>query len=213
MCGYVLQDGSCQDAFPWEVSLPLFFAILPAIFLAGLPDRKSDATAGKLTVCVLLGARRTVLLAGACVVAAVVSAIGADWFHWAQDAYRHIAWLAIPHDGHFGLRRARCPAKRAGGKWQRGVTPRSRRVTRATSVSLAPVTDIFHKTVPFLSGSVGHRTRGSRPDVQIAGPPVFSRKDRYHDRPSLELGASIFPQAAIIPKVSVSAAVGHAAGL
>lgn len=53
--GFLLYGGSWGDPVPWLVSLPLGLSILPAIVLAGLPDRPADAEAGKRTLAVLTG--------------------------------------------------------------------------------------------------------------------------------------------------------------
>lgn len=97
LCGYVLQAGGWGDAFPWLLSAPLFLAILPAILLAGVPDRLSDEAAGKRTLCVRLGSRHTVLLAAVLSIAAVLSAIGSNGLSGANHVYRHIGWFVVPH--------------------------------------------------------------------------------------------------------------------
>lgn len=63
LCGYLLQGGGWRDPFPWLVSLPMFLAILPSIIVAGFPDLEADQQAGKRTLAVRLGHRRTLLLA------------------------------------------------------------------------------------------------------------------------------------------------------
>jgi 1,4-dihydroxy-2-naphthoate octaprenyltransferase len=97
LCGYVLQTGGWRDAFPWILSFPLFLAILPSILLAGIPDRPSDEAAGKRTLCVRLGSRKTVVLAAVLSIAAVLSAIGSNGLPEANHAYRHIGWFVVPH--------------------------------------------------------------------------------------------------------------------
>lgn len=63
LAGYVAQGGSWQDSRPWLLALPLGVAILPAILLAGCPDRTADQAAAKRTLVVLLGRRSTAWLA------------------------------------------------------------------------------------------------------------------------------------------------------
>lgn len=70
LAGYVAQGGAWQDSLPWLLALPLGVAILPAILLAGCPDRTADQAAAKRTLVVLLGKRRTARLAMAAVVGA-----------------------------------------------------------------------------------------------------------------------------------------------
>jgi len=63
LAGYVAQGGAWQDSLPWLLALPLGVAILPAILLAGCPDRTADQAAAKRTLVVLVGKRRTARLA------------------------------------------------------------------------------------------------------------------------------------------------------
>jgi 1,4-dihydroxy-2-naphthoate polyprenyltransferase len=53
--GHGLQGGDLLDPVPWALSLPLFFAVLCAITLSGIPDYQADHSAGKQTLAVLLG--------------------------------------------------------------------------------------------------------------------------------------------------------------
>ena len=59
LCGYFFQTGLFDNLNPWLTSLPLFFATLAAICLAGIPDHRADATVSKKTFSVLFGQRRT----------------------------------------------------------------------------------------------------------------------------------------------------------
>jgi putative NADPH-quinone reductase/1,4-dihydroxy-2-naphthoate octaprenyltransferase len=85
LCGYAFQGGAWTNAWPWLVAVPLFFAILPAITLSGIPDYSADRAVGKGTIAVRLGPRVAVRLAQATTVVAAVMApallpqlIGAD---------------------------------------------------------------------------------------------------------------------------------------
>jgi len=61
--GYVAQGGGILAAQPWFLAVVIALAILPAILLAGIPDRTADGEAGKMTLVVRLGTERSVQLA------------------------------------------------------------------------------------------------------------------------------------------------------
>ncbi len=63
LCGYVFQGGSWTNPLPWVLSMPLLLAILPAIILAGIPDRLADKEVSKGVIAVLWGPRKAVLMA------------------------------------------------------------------------------------------------------------------------------------------------------
>ncbi len=73
LCGYIFQCGRWGDPLPWLVSIPLFFAILPAITLSGLPDARADRLAGKKTLAVRMGPAGAVKLSAVFVTLAAVS--------------------------------------------------------------------------------------------------------------------------------------------
>ncbi|MBC7625533.1 MAG: NAD(P)H-dependent oxidoreductase [Aeromicrobium sp.] len=70
MAGYLVQGGSWMNSAPWLLALPLGFAVLPSILLAGCPDREADEAAAKRTLVVKLGKRGAVRLAMVATVAA-----------------------------------------------------------------------------------------------------------------------------------------------
>ncbi|MFA7505532.1 MAG: NAD(P)H-dependent oxidoreductase [Burkholderiaceae bacterium] len=72
--GFIAHGGSPGSTLPWLVGLPMGLAILPAILLAGVPDHDADAASGKRILVVAIGIRRSIQLAAASVVAAVVLA-------------------------------------------------------------------------------------------------------------------------------------------
>ena len=63
LCGFIFQAGSLGDPRPWMISIPLFFAVLAAITLAGIPDYRADETVGKKTLSVIFGQKSACLLA------------------------------------------------------------------------------------------------------------------------------------------------------
>jgi 1,4-dihydroxy-2-naphthoate polyprenyltransferase len=63
LLGYTAQGGGVLDGLPWALSGVIAMAILPAILMAGIPDRTADREAGKRTLVVRLGTQRGVEVA------------------------------------------------------------------------------------------------------------------------------------------------------
>lgn len=61
-CGFVFQVGSWAPLIASVLSLPLFFSVLSAITLAGIPDHRADKTVSKKTFSVLFGKRTACIL-------------------------------------------------------------------------------------------------------------------------------------------------------
>lgn len=59
LTGWTLQGASLASAIPWTLSIPLFASVFSAITLAGIPDQSADAAAGKRTLAVAWGLRRS----------------------------------------------------------------------------------------------------------------------------------------------------------
>lgn len=75
MCGFIFQEGRWNSSLPWLLSIPLFFAVMGAITLAGIPDHSADATVRKRTISVLLGPRRAAMLSIVFTAFAAISAV------------------------------------------------------------------------------------------------------------------------------------------
>jgi 1,4-dihydroxy-2-naphthoate octaprenyltransferase len=73
LCGFVFQGGYWSDPAPWLLSVPLFFAVLAANILAGVPDRQADQAVLKRSVAVIFGPRPAVLFTICFVCAAFLS--------------------------------------------------------------------------------------------------------------------------------------------
>ena len=103
LCGYVFQGGLWNDPFPWLVSVPLFFSILPAIILSSIPDYTADKAASKNTLSVIYGPRRAIFLAIACAVLAILSAailrqdnaVNVLFGLWVYTAFLHAVVLVV----------------------------------------------------------------------------------------------------------------------
>ncbi len=75
LCGFIFQGGLYTETFPWLISIPLFFAIIPSITLSGIPDHDSDKETGKKSLAVYLGRNNAAIAAISCTVIAMGSAI------------------------------------------------------------------------------------------------------------------------------------------
>lgn len=95
--GYLVQGGTVVTALPWLLALPLFWAILPAIILAGVPDRHADAAVGKHTVAERFGVPAALLTAAGSVIVALLLAVVFDRQRLAGGAFGGISYFAVPH--------------------------------------------------------------------------------------------------------------------
>lgn len=75
LLGYVAQGGNPLALDAWATGLTIGLSVLPAILLAGIPDRAADASAGKTTIAVRLGTARTARLAQGLTVASALAAM------------------------------------------------------------------------------------------------------------------------------------------
>ena len=97
LCGYIFQGGSWIDPLPWLLSIPLFFATVTAIILAGIPDRLADKQVSKKVITVLWGPREAVLLAAFFACLASLSGFLLRYFQIIGGASSLLILAAIPH--------------------------------------------------------------------------------------------------------------------
>lgn len=92
-------QGGAAELRPWLIAAPMFFAILPAIILAGFPDLEADEAAGKQTLVVRFGRRAASGMAmGAAFTAAILhAALFASpwWFFLALLIHGSVLMLAL----------------------------------------------------------------------------------------------------------------------
>jgi 1,4-dihydroxy-2-naphthoate octaprenyltransferase len=125
--GYMLQGGSVSDMSPWFLATPLFFSILPAITLSGVPDRDADQAAGKRTIAVVFGIHQAFSLAAIAAVAAAVTMIVIDRVILPGTFGTVISLLASAHAGLI-LRRLYTEIQQP---------PRARRIDRTMVIALS----------------------------------------------------------------------------
>jgi 1,4-dihydroxy-2-naphthoate octaprenyltransferase len=97
MSGYAFQGGPWSDSLPWVLSIPLFLATLPAIILAGIPDRLADKEVSKKVIAVLLGPQGAVILAAFFVCLASLSGLLLWHFQIIRGSSSKLIWFSIPH--------------------------------------------------------------------------------------------------------------------
>lgn len=97
LCGYIFQGGPWSDPLPWILSIPLFLATLPAIILAGIPDRLADREVSKKVITVLLGPRKAVLLASFFACLASLSGFLLWYFGFIRGPAGKLILVAVPH--------------------------------------------------------------------------------------------------------------------
>jgi 1,4-dihydroxy-2-naphthoate octaprenyltransferase len=97
LCGYIFQQGSWTDTLPWVLSVPLFLATLPAIILAGIPDRLADKQVSKKVITVLWGPQEAILLAAFFACLASLSGFLLWYFQIIRGSSSILILAAIPH--------------------------------------------------------------------------------------------------------------------
>lgn len=97
LASFLFQGGSLQSAQPWIIGLPLFFSILPAILLSGIPDYDADSASGKQTLVVKIGRKSAVVIA---IISTLLAASVAIHYHIGNPAvvyYNYAVWGAALH--------------------------------------------------------------------------------------------------------------------
>jgi 1,4-dihydroxy-2-naphthoate polyprenyltransferase len=97
LCGFVLQGGDILAPTPLLLGLPLLFAVLPSIILAGVPDREADRTAGKRTLAVRLGVPAAYKLAAAAVAIAAAAAVAIAQSEALGATFALVPYAVVPH--------------------------------------------------------------------------------------------------------------------
>jgi 1,4-dihydroxy-2-naphthoate octaprenyltransferase len=118
--GYLFQSGLWTVRLPWELGVPLFLSVLPAIILAGIPDRTSDAAVSKKTLAVLLGPQCAIVTAG--VLVCVSAAAGLSlWLLGALGGAAGLLIFAVVPHGAALLRAVRALLR--SGSYDRRIDP------------------------------------------------------------------------------------------
>jgi 1,4-dihydroxy-2-naphthoate octaprenyltransferase len=97
LCGYAFQTGTILHPSPWLLSIPLFFSILAANTLAGIPDYQADKAVSKRSLPVLLGPRISTMAAAGFVCLAVLSGVFFWYFEIIPKAASKMILIVIPH--------------------------------------------------------------------------------------------------------------------
>lgn len=97
LCGFIFQGGNITNPTPWIVGIPLFFSIVPAIIMAGIPDYYADKQAGKGTLVVRMGMKNATFLAIIFVCHSFISAIIINNFSAFEIFFGDMIYLSIAH--------------------------------------------------------------------------------------------------------------------
>jgi 1,4-dihydroxy-2-naphthoate octaprenyltransferase len=97
VCGYILQGGSINNAFPWLLSLPMFFAVLPSIIMSGIPDYDADKAASKETLAVRFGKKGAAALAIGFTLLTAITVIIFKLYNIIPKATGNLIYAVIPH--------------------------------------------------------------------------------------------------------------------
>ena len=97
LCGYAFQTGTIENPLPWLVSIPLFFSILAANTLAGIPDYRADFAVSKRSFPVILGPRKATILAAGFVFLAALSGIFFWYYRIIDAASSGLILIVAPH--------------------------------------------------------------------------------------------------------------------
>lgn len=97
LCGFIFQGGVYANPFPWLLSIPLFFSIIPSITLSGIPDREADLNAGKRTLAVRFGKNTAAWIAISCCIFALTSSFYLFLRNLVPGAYNLMLILPVLH--------------------------------------------------------------------------------------------------------------------
>lgn len=97
VCGFLFQEGHITDSFPWLLGIPLFFAIVPSIILAGIPDYQADKLSSKKSIPVLLGRKWAIRLAMIFTGLAIVAAMVWYFMEIANGVFGDVVYLIALH--------------------------------------------------------------------------------------------------------------------
>jgi 1,4-dihydroxy-2-naphthoate octaprenyltransferase len=95
--GYIFMRAGITDPFPWLLSIPLFFSILPSITLAGIPDCEADRAVSKKTLAVRFGRKGAAKLAAAFTVLAALLLVLWKELEVVPGAFGNLVYAAVLH--------------------------------------------------------------------------------------------------------------------
>lgn len=97
LCGFIFQGGNYTESFPWLVSIPLFFSIIPSITLSGIPDHEADQLADKHSLSVRFGKNKAAFVSIVCTVLALISSLYLYFNSLVPGVYNSILLLPVFH--------------------------------------------------------------------------------------------------------------------
>lgn len=97
LCGFIFQGGEFANSFPWLLSIPLFFSIIPSITLSGIPDYEADKIAGKLTLAVRFGKNTAAQIAIGSSILALLTSLSLFFSNLVPGAYNLMLLFPVAH--------------------------------------------------------------------------------------------------------------------
>lgn len=97
LCGFVFQGGAFNNALVWLISIPLFFSIVPAIILSGIPDYEADKAAGKKAIPVQVGKNAAAIISICSVLLAVTGALLLKHSSRTANVFGNAIYFSLPH--------------------------------------------------------------------------------------------------------------------
>jgi len=95
--GGLLQGTAILDANLWLLAAPLLLSIVPAIILAGVPDREADASVSKHTLAERFGLQPALLFAGLFITGAAALVLVFERLAVVEGAFAGLRWFVLPH--------------------------------------------------------------------------------------------------------------------